>query len=402
MIKVLLIIIFLIPSALAISADFKETYQPSETLIVEISGNILEPIEKEDIELKRKNVLVPFEYDVKRIGKKYFLWAIVPEQENNYSLYINGIVTTQNGKVTETDFIQNFSVSGNIIEYNIKPGFAIIKDQNEIDFTISLNQDIDTTITVNFPEEREIILKPGNNEITFSIENIASGIYNISIGKYTLPVGIIKESEKKEIIETSLPDFRFNPRVIESIVLTGKDEVFPFVLVNSGTTVLENIVFDYNTDLFLITPEPGDLSAGEEKEFTIIPQTTNPAYGEVVARSGDLFSELEINLSYTKIEQEAETPYQDEDYEETLGYYCTDLGGKICVASDVCSAEAVKSLDSSNCCLGNCKVSKEKKGSSVIGYLIAGILILILVIVFVKYRKTKKQRDPLMEKLAKQ
>ena len=95
--SIFLLSIILLQLASAISTTIKPVYQPGETMIIEIQGNILEPIKKEDIELKRVNVQVPFEYDFKKIGSKYFLYAILPQSQNNYTLYIKNIATTSNG-----------------------------------------------------------------------------------------------------------------------------------------------------------------------------------------------------------------------------------------------------------------------------------------------------------------
>ena len=110
----LFILILLIPSTLAISIDKKESYNPGENLITEIHGNILELIKKENIILKRNNVQVPFDYDFKQLGGKYFLFAKMPNFENNYTLIIKDIKTTVQGVPQIIDHYENISVSGEL------------------------------------------------------------------------------------------------------------------------------------------------------------------------------------------------------------------------------------------------------------------------------------------------
>src|SRR3989344_4443489 len=120
-----ILLFLLIPFSSAISTNMASTYQPGETMIIEIQGNILQPISLSNVVFKRAHVAIAVIYDVKRIGDKYYLYAQLPLQQNNYTLFINDIATTVSGIVTTTDFNQTFTVSGNIIDYSINPGFAI-------------------------------------------------------------------------------------------------------------------------------------------------------------------------------------------------------------------------------------------------------------------------------------
>ena len=130
----LLLLLFLISSVSAISTDMKEIYNQGETLIVEILGNILQPIDKEDVEIFRGHVQVPIDYDVKRVGDNYYFYGIAPLDENNYTLKINDILTTVNGVEQRIDFEQNFTTSNEISPYSIKPGFAIFEELEAILF----------------------------------------------------------------------------------------------------------------------------------------------------------------------------------------------------------------------------------------------------------------------------
>ena len=112
----LLILALIIPLASSISTTMLPAYQPSDTMIIEIQGNILEPITPQDIVFKRAHVAIAVDYDVKRIGDKYYLYAQLPINPNNYTLFINDIDTTVNGQAQVIDYNQTFQVIGNTSE----------------------------------------------------------------------------------------------------------------------------------------------------------------------------------------------------------------------------------------------------------------------------------------------
>src|SRR3989344_5536255 len=134
------ILVLMMQGVYAISSDLREAYRPGETIIAELQGNFLSPIEKENVEFYRGHVLVPFEYDVMKLGEKYFLWAVAQENENNYTLKIKDISTTINGKPGKIDFEKNFSIVGGLIDYSIKPG--VIFANSDFELVVFLNEDL--------------------------------------------------------------------------------------------------------------------------------------------------------------------------------------------------------------------------------------------------------------------
>ena len=395
----ILTFLLIIPSAFAISTsiDSNATYQPGQTLIAEITGNILEPITNEDITLKRKNVQVPWEFDVKRLDDKYFLWGIMPNEENNYTLYINNIATTVQGKVEEIDFNQSISTQGGLVSYSINPGFISTKD--DFEFDIFLNKDTEESITVSFPEEHQITLEPGQNTLKFDIDIFEQGFHSIQIGMYNIPVLIIKiESE-----QTFLPTLRFYPRNIDSVVLFNEGMYYPFSIINSEDLEITDLELVYDSDIFLIKPAlPGAIGAGETIDFNLTVLKPNQLIDKkILLRYGDTEIDFPVFIEYTENIDETKTPYLDEGYSETQGYYCIELNGKICSAEQICSGEVVSSLDTTSCCLDSCTSGNEKTSYAWIGYLIAAIILIVIVIIGARYLKTRKQKNP-FEKRAKQ
>ena len=194
--KLLLIfgIILLMTDVFAISTDIKEVYSPRETVLTKLSGEIYDVLTKENIELKRGHVAVPFDYDIAKIQGEYYVWFITPYLENNYTLRIKDITTTVGGIVKKIDYEKNFSVIGNAT-YSIKPGF--VYTSKDFDINVYLYEDEKKTIKVNFQTEQEIKLNPGENLLKFSIDWInESNMYNISIGDYNLLAYILSNKTK--------------------------------------------------------------------------------------------------------------------------------------------------------------------------------------------------------------
>ena len=301
--------------ASAISTDIKDSYPPKETVITEISGSILEPINSANVKLIRGHVLVPFDYEIKRLGDKYYLWILAPEQRTNYTLSIRGITTYVSGNVQRIDYEKNFTISGNLTDYYVKPGFILTEKDFEV--RVQLNEDKEKEIKLEFiEEESEYMLKPGENIIKFSVSNInETGLFNLSIGRYLLPVYI--KSNRTEIP----------------------------ILNASNETASSNLTS-------LIDVEP---ATAQEEEA--------------------------INRERAK-------------------YHCYEFPGKICAASERCSGDTIVSLDGACCVKGACG-SESAGGSSYawIGYLIVALVIIAGVIIYIRYRKVKAEKNPLAKKI---
>ena len=388
-------IFFLIDGVYAISTNLKADYERGETIIVEISGNILEPLEKGQVDFRRGHVSIPLEYDLRKLEGRWFLWTIAPDSENNYTIAIENIVTTIAGKTEEVDFEQNFSVVENLTDYFIKPGFFYAL--NDFSIEVFLNGDFYKTISVDFPADREIVLKPGINKIDFSISNVNETEFReINIGKYTIPVYIIGKEANVTREEEEEATLRLNPLVIASTVLAEEIIDYPFAIINFGDKKISDIEIEYNRALFeiVIGAEKIEIEpmSAVNLNISIVGNITDEikeiGINETIyIRSGGFSLELPVRISFTEIEEEVKTPYLEE---EQILYYCPELDGKTCVADEICDGVVQKSLDG-DCCVGNCVVEKKGGSRAWIGWLIVGIALIGITFVFLKYRKAKTE-----------
>ncbi len=394
--------IFLIASVSAISSDLKDNYEKGETIIGEISGNIIQAIKPEQVELKRGHVLVPFEYDIKKLGDKYFLWGIAPQNENNYSLVVNNIATIVNGRTEEVDFVHNFSVGGNLTDYNIKPGFILAKE--DFGLITELNLDFEKTIDIDLPVSRSINLKPGKNEIKFSVGNFnETGFVKINVGKYSVPAYIIVEKKNNSFVESEKPKLRTEPNAIVSTIYAGDKAVYPFQIINFGDKKIEGLMFEYNKELFSIDKEIVSIEANSAIEINL---SFNGKVNEEQKKNGikEFFYlnineerfELPIVISFTENKTDVKTPYLQGE----KAYYCPELNGTQCLTGEeICDGNLKTSIDGP-CCIGNCVTQKSEGSKSWIGYIIAFIIIIILIYVFIRYKKTKNTGDGFNKRLA--
>ena len=389
------LVVVLISSVSALSTTLEEKYNQGETIIAELTG-IVDSVFPEDIEFRRGHVLVPFDFDVKKLGDRYFLWAITPRNEQNYTFIIRDVTTTVQGIVQTIDFEQNFSVSGNLSEYSIRPGVVIATE----DFSLvsQLNIDDDKEIDLDFPEERTVTLSPGVNNIDFDISSVEkTELIEASIGMYTVPIYVVTEAAEEDIVNITINvtinvsegKLRFSPKRIQSIILAGDTRDYEVSIINEGDSFIEEIEIEYNESIFFVRPTTIDnLDINESANITITLLSSVDVREVIYARYFGESASLIIDISLTGEQDSVSTDFLDPADETGVGYFCSEVPGVICSANQVCTGNTVPTLDGT-CCLAVC--SSEEEGGS--GFFIGVILIIVLIIiVFVIWRKYRGVR----------
>ena len=372
----LILILTLIPFVSSISTTILPNYQPGETMIIEIQGNLLEPIAHSDIIFKRSHVAIAVDYDVKKILDKYYIYAQVPITPNNYTLFINNIKTTINGNAETINYNKTFKVSGNITDYSINPGFIVTNS----DFFIIIKSNLDqqTIINTNFPDEGAITLNPGTNTLKFSIIQMPKGIYSAVFGKYTIPINIIGQQ-----INQSTDKLTVSPKLIRETLKQGKQKNYTFSITNEGQKMSENIYFSYSKEIFEITPQLiTEITPNGSANITIsLKKLNKPIFENIlIAKDNEVLENITFEISFTDNENITQN-------NSNTKYYCSELGGKFCSTLETCSGETVQSLDGS-CCVGVCAI-EESESSNWISYVLVLSILIVIIIIYMRYKKTK-------------
>ena len=481
------VFVFFSENALAVSLDIGESYNQKETIIGKLSGSILQNIKKEQVKLLRDHVPVAFEYDIKNIGGDHYIWLIAPQNQNNYTLVIEDIFEdTLNGPQV-VDYQKSFLVNAELVDYNINPGFIFTANDFEIEARVFSGSD--KQISVDFPEPKSLILKPGTNSVDFSIESVNGAQFKmISLGDYKIPAYILGQDssvcgdniiEDDEVCECGVDGicgnsddklfgnscviknfesgnltcsmdclsfnteqcvigeentgdsdgnessennrsesdesegggdgnserFRIDPGLIRSTVLFSQEEIiYQFKIFNSGNETISDLIFDYDRNRFLITPEEDfDIEANESMEFEL--KVLNPDKGRVrgvIIADSEFESEyLLVSISFTDEEGEVSTEYIRENTGESSNYYCSELSGVICSGEEICGGDEISSLDGL-CCLSSCQNPGSAGGKTWVGLLIAAIIITILGVIYFRYKKagTGASRGPLQSRVS--
>lgn len=388
----------------AISSDMQQSYLSSQTVVTKLSGNILQPITAAQVEFKKNNVRIAPEYDIKKLGDDYYLWFISPvvQNETNYTIFIHNITTTYLGAVQNIDFNQSFSVKPLLSEYYIKPGF--VYTSSNFNVQLVLNNDYAQEIAVNFPSAKSYTIEPGINNIPFLIKDAreGTGLYMIQIGEYLFPAYLINgpaAAKKTNYIV-------IQPAYIHSKKLLSDNSIYYQIQVsNLGTNNVTNLALQYGSGLFTLVPDENiSLAPGESQTYQITlnspsRQNINDTFyfissdnniSEPMPFSIMFFEKLsDINQTFLNI--------SNLTADETSLYSCSELLGQICSSNQICSGDSLPSSDGI-CCTAICANSSDNSGSgsySWIGYLIAAIVIIGLLILYAKYKKVKPESNPI-------
>jgi len=393
---VFIIVLAFATNASALSTNLKSTYSQAETIIIKLTGKILEPITSKQVQFMRAGHFqeVPVEYEIEKLGEDYYLWAVAPKDEGNYTLIINRVSSIEKGVPKKIDFQQNFSVKNDSVRYSIKPG--VIVSDRDFEIKVISYQDEDFSISTDFPEEREINIRPGVNTINFSIADVAGAVIrSIRVGDYDIPAYLIGNFMKLQENNS----IQFEPGSISRIYHEGENEVISFAIINKGESRINNITIKYPSDIFALEPDANvSLDKGESAYYNLsITNRDELTIREIIYASSDELDERRTALPVS-IDFENLTSEEDNNFPQL--YRCAELGGKICTGEEVCSGEKNLSIEGM-CCMGTCDVTSNGGSSTsrLIGYVIGIIVISGLVYLYIKYKKSKGETNLLPKKI---
>lgn len=405
---ILLIILLIFPTISAVEFDMKTNFSQGETLMAKVSGYFLEPILKEDIFFYRGHVRISVDPYVAEIDDEFYIYAkLLDKAPNNYSIVIKNLKYMKGSQISEEDLVKNFSITEDIADFSINPGFIVTED----DFFIEVQNLQDYKVNVEIKniseeyfiyQESSINLRSGEiKKIDFKLKNMTQTTFSIielstENLKYEIPVynpaGII-EQEKKQM------DFKFEPSELNISLSTNSNTTRIIYLYNTGKETLENISLSVSDSLepylSLSIKEIEELeeNSSVKIELYLYSDEEKVIEGQIKAQTSQgLYTYSAIFLNFLK-------DYVPLDNETRITKTCSELGGQICNKTAECDGESVYTKDGV-CCLGSCKEIEKSSTGKIIGWIIVAAVVGFLIWFFKKkYRKAKKPIDLL--KIAK-
>lgn len=425
---IILLILFL-PVISAVEFDMKTEFNQGETLMARVSGNFINQIIKENIFLYRGHVKVPMNFYVAKINDDFYIYSqLLGKNSNNYSVIIKNTRYMKGGQISEEDIVKNFSITEDMADFSIDPGFVETKDdffievQNLQDYKINIEIEINKTpesegfFSFLFEEEAErtIELKSGEiKKINFNIKNITESTFQtIELStenlEYEIPVYISleKEPEKEEEKEKS---FRFEPLILNISISTDSNTTRIIYLYNDGQILLENISLSISNILkpylSLSIEEIEELDINKSIKITLNLSSDGEERsleGQIIVRAyPSLYTHLEVFLNFLKDYQPL--PGEDELPADPAApavlETCAEMNGTICTSDEGCTGETEDAKDG-NCCIGECLEIEDDDGWKIIGWIII-FVVLVFLYWFYKKRYHKPRRRINLLKIAK-
>ncbi|MEM4270731.1 MAG: hypothetical protein QXO70_01395 [Candidatus Pacearchaeota archaeon] len=392
-----LVIVFsfmiILPNVSGISVDIKQNYKPRETLIAKIEGNFIEPIKPENILFYSGRIATPMFYEVGKLDEKtFYLYAILPNKERNYTLIIKNVHYFEAGSEKKQNLEFNFSVSGPVADFTVTPGFVV----SAKDFVIKAESNTDNLeLPITYKNFSGFLEVPAGSSNTITIPLIFDPkIVFLEIKSsnttYKIPVKSMAEVVKRRAIS-------FSKTFSNITIYKGSPYKMQVYLSNDGDEELKNINISSNIEIEI---NPKIIPALKPHSFSEINLTLMPdEEGNIIiyANVEELSANTTIQVKLIKIEVGNLTEERKQEIKRTFS--CPEIG-KICKENQKCIGQEISTLETPKCCIGECKTPTS--------FLTVFLIFLILAIIggvayavyyFLKLKK-KKILPPILKESA--
>ncbi|MEM3405679.1 MAG: hypothetical protein QW117_01760 [Candidatus Pacearchaeota archaeon] len=400
--------LFVIPLSLGIETNLKNEYSPLETLIIKIDGNFLENIKADNIFFYSDGIFISMIYDINKIENSYYLYAILPNKERNYTLIIKDVYYFEEGKIKKEDLKFNFSVKGNISLCSINPGFIIT---NKDFFIKVISNKGNINVKTTFEKEiKNFSLKAGEEKnILFSIKDIKNNsmkkiIIECENQKYEIPILIYPYHN---LTNNNIENFSNFTNILifyplnETIYIKNNSQI------NKKIYLFNNGTFDIKEIKITISSELNDYVDIYPKKINIIPSKNyseieigiisppNDLYGNIAAESFYPYYFTEMKF-FIKLTENESLVNESKEYLK----HCYEIG-KICNQDEYCNSSLEKSLEypyEKKCCLNaECvKLIKDKNNKNT-NFVVFILIIILGGLIFFIIKKTKIKKKEAKE-----
>lgn len=385
----LFILVIILNPVSAMELEMKDSFKKGETLFAKISGSLVDSILPSNIIFYRGHVKVPFNFDITRINEDYYLYALLPETENNYTLSIEGVRYRQGSQITNISTQKNFSITSETADFYIDPGFVITKG----DFSVKVQNLKNSKINININSEEEIELLSGQvKNIDFQVKpEVQPTVRTIKLLSDSQSYDLIVYILENKTAEDEKRKFIFSPKELEISLATNSNKSFPIFLENTGELDIENLSLSLSREIYQFAK----LSTEEIKDFeknSSIRIDLQVFSDTEINISGAVRAKTDFDLVYLPLKINFIRDFTPENNSNAIPTEnsCLELGGSKCDSDEYCDGSLYGAVDGT-CCVGQCKKAEsEENGGSltkIIGWSMLGILVLIVGWFFLKKYK---------------
>lgn len=377
-----MLIFLILPMAFALQTTLKSSYQPGQTLIAEISGNFIDNLQAKDVLFYSGRLFSPLVYDLAKINDKYYLYALLPNIEKNYTLIIKNAHYMEAGQEKLQDLFFNFSVQGNLSSFSVNPGF-IITDK---DFSIKVQANSDLILSSEFlNSSEEFSLNEGKTKTLYFSEPVNSTtnlVLSSSGMKYEVPVFVLKTSNKT----TARNELRFSKSNFNFNVIKDHSSIFDIFIFNAGQEAL-NVSLSSSLPEVKIQPEILSLQAGEIEKINLTIESGDEKIvnGTLTAVSGNITAQASFSITTLSNQGELNTTQDIEESSDS----CSSLSGKICNSDEKCDTSTILTSEGF-CCTGTCRKTSSWSSGRIIALVL--VILVLLIVGFFIYRKMKMKK----------
>ncbi len=426
----LLMVLSLLPSLSAVEFSAKENFQQGETFVAKISGNFYQPISPSDITFFRGHTRISLVPSVQKIDNDFYISAqLFGKIPDNYSIVVSKAQYYNGPELVESDLSKNFTITTELADFTITPAFVLTKNdffiqvQNLKDAQItiiskiinssassgsgtffdslfgigSLTADENTTETIVKSGEIKKINFQKNNFLPFSLQILELSANDTS---YQIPVYITSGDSVSgngtsisgsENLQFELPELNI------SMSLDSKT-TRSIYLANLGDSDLREIEISLSDSLkpyVVFSSDNVSLNGNSSKkiDFQFFSDGNEQMIeGQIKAKTqNDFYAYIPVNLVFAK-----DAKFSSNNSDVTIPL-CSELNGIVCSQGDSCAGDSEVARDGV-CCLAACETPKPNLSWKIIGWIVVGIISIILILLFFRYKNAKNIPDLLNPK----
>ncbi|MBM3247424.1 hypothetical protein FJZ17_02705 [Candidatus Pacearchaeota archaeon] len=370
----------------AVTMDLKKTsLYPGETLQVEVTGNFLTTLSKDNFKIYLGDAVhsSPIESGLIKSEGKYLFYALVPNTIGAYRLRIEDATYTENSIQKTAPIVKNFSIVASNSSYlSFNPGYVYAtRDIPLVLKAYNADQIIDVELLANGYKTTARVFEDQTSSIVIPISGIQGVVKTtLKVGSYSIPATIVGNSTQTPEKINSTRDLEdlleIEPEEFELTILSGYENSFEFEIRNIYGESVDLELNASDKEINLSITEINSFSNKKVVEFTINSKRNFDGFIEIFNTNSSIKIPILVKITQNKSQVNYSSAPVNVDKS------CKDLGGvSSCADNEYCERETTAS--DGYCCLSKCKVKESSNGW------IWGLVLIIILGVGIWYYYTK-------------